>query len=498
MLSLRSPLAVCGVASMILFAAPSQTFAGGTLFVDDDAPVRRTMGRCIVFEDMEIIASDAEKGDLFGVFVDLCGDTAIVGALGDSEKGDNAGAAYIYRFIQDSSQWREETKLLAADARPEDWFGHSVGISGDVAVVGSYRNEKDGSTTFRLHFFRFDGSTWLEEQVVQIPESLQQNFFNVTYPVAIDNDVAIIGAYGEDKGDIVPGAIYVYRYQPTSSTWTQEDVLFASDSKQGLHLGQSVAISGSIIVAGTPTDNDLGDFSGSAYVFRYDSQEARWVEEGKLLARDGSENDQFGWAVGVDNDLVVVGANRDDDAGVFAGSTYVFRYNADIDKWEQEAKLLPDDIQPGDIFGFAVAVAGDLVVATSIRDDVNGIISGSGYVFQFRDSAWTQQAKFLASDGAENDWLGMALAVSGGTAIVATPLHDDQGDSSGAAYFYSYNELCEVLGDLDGDGTVGVKDLLILLGNWGPCADCKDCPADLNGDCTVGVKDLLILLGNWG
>ncbi len=53
-------------------------------------------------------------------------------------------------------------------------------------------------------------------------------------------------------------------------------------------------------------------------------------------------------------------------------------------------------------------------------------------------------------------------------------------------------------GDLDGDGSVGVKDLLILLGDWGPCADCDDCIADLDGDCTVGVKDLLILLGNWG
>ena len=54
-----------------------------------------------------------------------------------------------------------------------------------------------------------------------------------------------------------------------------------------------------------------------------------------------------------------------------------------------------------------------------------------------------------------------------------------------------------ILGDLDGDGTVGVKDLLILLGDWGPCDDCTDCPADLDGDCIVGVKDLLVLLGNW-
>ncbi|MEE8154361.1 MAG: choice-of-anchor B family protein [Phycisphaerales bacterium] len=55
-----------------------------------------------------------------------------------------------------------------------------------------------------------------------------------------------------------------------------------------------------------------------------------------------------------------------------------------------------------------------------------------------------------------------------------------------------------VIGDLDGDGHVGASDLLILLANWGPCGDCKDCPADLDGNCTVGASDLLLLLANWG
>ena len=53
-------------------------------------------------------------------------------------------------------------------------------------------------------------------------------------------------------------------------------------------------------------------------------------------------------------------------------------------------------------------------------------------------------------------------------------------------------------GDIDGDGAIGLSDLLILLASWGPCADCGDCPADLDGDCTVGLSDLLILLANWG
>ncbi len=65
-------------------------------------------------------------------------------------------------------------------------------------------------------------------------------------------------------------------------------------------------------------------------------------------------------------------------------------------------------------------------------------------------------------------------------------------------FLYAHPKPTQTDGDLDGDGTVGVKDLLILLGSWGPCDDCNNCPADLDGDCTVGVKDLLILLGNWG
>ncbi len=56
----------------------------------------------------------------------------------------------------------------------------------------------------------------------------------------------------------------------------------------------------------------------------------------------------------------------------------------------------------------------------------------------------------------------------------------------------------DVVGDLDGDGSVGTPDLVLLLGAWGPCDDCGDCLADLDGDCAVGGGDLILLLGNWG
>ena len=56
---------------------------------------------------------------------------------------------------------------------------------------------------------------------------------------------------------------------------------------------------------------------------------------------------------------------------------------------------------------------------------------------------------------------------------------------------------CTAIGDLDGDGIVGIVDFLALLAAWGPCDNCDDCPADLDGDCEVGITDFLLLLANW-
>ncbi|MEE8154998.1 MAG: FG-GAP-like repeat-containing protein [Phycisphaerales bacterium] len=91
-----------------------------------------------------------------------------------------------------------------------------------------------------------------------------------------------------------------------------------------------------------------------------------------------------------------------------------------------------------------------------------------------------------------------------GTSDVALLDLDDDGDldmfighCTGNSVF-TQDGSPNVLGDIDGDGSVGAADLLILLANWGSCADCDACPADLNADCTVGAADLLILLANWG
>ncbi|MHC4429704.1 MAG: hypothetical protein ACYS0D_14045, partial [Planctomycetota bacterium] len=74
--------------------------------------------------------------------------------------------------------------------------------------------------------------------------------------------------------------------------------------------------------------------------------------------------------------------------------------------------------------------------------------------------------------------------------------------NGGASFLSEFINCAEfsALGDLDGDGSVGITDFLLLLAAWGPCPDpCPpSCPADLDGDCVVGVTDFLVLLANWG
>ncbi|MHC4991468.1 MAG: FG-GAP repeat protein, partial [Planctomycetota bacterium] len=102
-----------------------------------------------------------------------------------------------------------------------------------------------------------------------------------------------------------------------------------------------------------------------------------WVEEDKLTASDGTTFDAFAWRVALSGDVAVVGAQLDDDAGDASGSAYVFRYDPDTGTWNEEQKLTAADAAAGDSFGFSVATRGDLTLVGAWRDDDNGIDAGS-------------------------------------------------------------------------------------------------------------------------
>ncbi|MHC4414142.1 MAG: hypothetical protein ACYS0G_02535 [Planctomycetota bacterium] len=241
-----------------------------------------------------------------------------------------------------------------------------------------------------------------------------------------------------------------------------------------------------VAVVGAHNDDDNGSSSGSAYVYRWNG--SSWGQEQKLLASDGAGGDWFGWSVSVSGDVAVVGAYLDDDNGDRSGSAYVFRWNGS--SWTEEAKLLASDGAAGDYFGVSVSVSGDVVVVGAYEDDDNGSSSGSAYVYRWNGSSWGQEQKLLASDGAAGDFFGYSVSVSGNIAVVGA--YSD--DYTGSAYVYQVHCLPSCPGDLNGDDTVGIVDLLVLLAVWGTSGPL----GDINGDGIVGIADLLALLANWG
>lgn len=415
--------AVVGVICTLAFSFASQSASGQVLN-----------------EFAKLLPSDGEAHDHFGGYVAVSGDVVVATAVEDDDNGENSGSAYVFRW--NGSSWVQEQKLLASEGTVSDAFGHGVSISGDVVILGAPGDSDSGIGSGSAYVFRWNGSLWIQEQELHGSGATSEWF---GFTVSVSNDLAVVGALQEYSGR----ETWVYVFRWNGGTWVLEQRLLPSDWAPYDQFGISLSVSGDVVVVGSRFDDDNGTDSGSAYVFRYDASETvcgqKWCMEQKLLAPDGTEGDDFGLSVSISGDLVVVGAGRDDDNGTDSGSAYVFRYDASEticgQKWCMEQKLLASDGTQGDDFGNPVSGSNDVVVVGAQFDSDNGVNSGSVYVFQRMGSSWTQTCKLLPSDGAAGDHCANA-SVSGDLAVVGAGADDDNGTDSGSAYVFSVNRPC--------------------------------------------------------
>ena len=108
-----------------------------------------------------------------------------------------------------------------------------------------------------------------------------------------------------------------------TNTWDAGTKILASDAAQGDIFGNSVAISGNNAIVGAPYNDDGGDRTGSAYIFRRTGTNT-WDAGTKILASDAAGGDIFCQSVAIDGDYAIVGADGDDDGGSRSGSAYIF------------------------------------------------------------------------------------------------------------------------------------------------------------------------------
>lgn len=320
-------------------------------------------------QQAKLTASDAGAEDYFGSSVDIDGDTVVVGAVGDDDRGANAGAVYV--FMRSGTTWSQQAKLTASDGASGDGFGGDVAFDGDTVVVGA--PGVGSSNAGAIYVFVRSGTTWSQQARLVSNDLGAWDHFGVD--VDVSGDTVVVGAHLEDTGASESGSVYTFKRSGT--TWSQEAKFYADDVQSFDYFGESVSLEGDTLVVGSYREDDAGTDAGAAYV--YTRSGSTWTQRTKLMPGDAPAGDYFGMDVQIQPGRIIVGAYRDDDAGTNAGAAYV--YSGSGASWTLEGKLVASNGAAGDGFGYNVAIGGNTVVVGALYDDDLGTDAGSAYVF---------------------------------------------------------------------------------------------------------------------
>jgi hypothetical protein len=316
--------------------------------------------------------------------VAVSGDTIVVGAFaeggnatgvnGDESSNSSYGSGAAYVFARYGTYWYQEAYLKASNTEqtrcclPADIFGYSVAISGNTILIGASgedsgaadvngdQNDNSISSSGAAYVFVRDANTWAWTQQAYLKPSNPGENDRFGWSVAVEGHTAVVGAYfedssangvnGDENNDGAPysGAAYVFVREGTN--WSQQAYLKASNTEQLDNFGQSVAVSGDLVVVGARGEssgaagvngnqNDNSKSSaGAAYVFTRSG--ATWSQQAYLKASNPDINDIFGFAVAASGDTVVVGAypeggnttgistNQSSNGAGYSGAAYVF------------------------------------------------------------------------------------------------------------------------------------------------------------------------------
>lgn len=456
-------------------------------------------------QEAYVKASNANGSDSFGSAVAIEGDLMVVGAYGEdsdsntiiqsstassNNAGNTNGAAYIFRRM--GNTWIQEAYLKPSNMDEQDMFGWAVAISnGRIAVA--VPDEDANQTTIThgntassnntqanagaVYIFEKNGINWEQKVYIKAPNAAAGQQFG--YALSMSGDTLVVGATGESSGQTtitngnaastdnsapMSGAAYIFRL--TGSTWQQEAYIKAPNGEMLDFFGRSVAISTDTIAigaiyedssqltitngAGGSSDNSF-DGCGAVYVFRRSG--SNWHQEAFIKAPNADPSDNFGQAIAISGDTLLVGAVGEDsneaqpingatasadNTAQDSGAVYVFVRNGA--SWSQEAYLKASNAGAGDNFGESVAIVGDLAIVGAIGEDsnqttvTNGAASspdnsisdaGAAYVFKRVGTSWAQEAYLKAPVQGTTRYFGGRVSIAGDSIAVTA-----YGDSS--------------------------------------------------------------------
>lgn len=517
--SINGATAVTGAASetVILADGPNMVTVNVTAedgVTSDSYSVDITRADATGLAHLEYVkASNTGADDQFGTVVAFSGDTFAVAAAAEDSAAtvvngdgldDNApGAGAVYVFRSDAAgSWVQEAYLKASNAGAGDSFGGSIALDGDTLVVGAHLEDSaatgingDETDTSAIDagavyvFVRDDTGTWSQQAYIKASNTEASDNFGVS--LALSGDTLAVGAHQEnssalgvdadqaDNGGANSGAVYVFT-RDVDGIWTQQAYLKASNTDAGDGFGSAIALAQDTLVVGAPNEASRADGidgnqdsnnsadAGAAYVFGRDPA-GTWTQLAYVKASNSDGGDNFGATISLSGDTFVVGAPREDSAGVGidgiqnnnrslnSGAAYVFVRDG-VGTWSQQSYFKASNTGSQDQFGRAVTNHGDFIAVGALEDSsatgMNGdestntsVNSGAAYLFAYDGvGSWSQVAYIKAPNTGGGDAFGASLALGEAALLIgadfeqsiATGIGGDMADDSapgaGAVY----------------------------------------------------------------
>ncbi|MDX1548841.1 MAG: hypothetical protein R3247_17715 [Rhodothermales bacterium] len=363
---------------------------------------------------------DTTAGNFFGVAVAIDGDRALVGASSEDACGPNSGAAYLFERDPATDLWHPAGRLQPAVCKPGEFFGRSVALSGDRALVAAAGEFFASATSNAAYVFERDPDTgeWAQAARLKGDPDAQEGAFAAS--VALDGDRALITTWGDPSDGAFNGAAYVFERDPDTGEWNEAARFSGSQGPRAGVFGGPADLDGDRAVVAASTY--FRQKPGSVYVFERDPATGEWNE----AARFGGIDDFF-ISLDLEGDRLLVGESKQGRQDTGAATVYT---RAEDGAWARTATLEPPLPYDHGAFGSVVSLDGDraLVVGydEQLRLDFN--IDRVVYVFEYDPAAAAWEQRHIVDIG---EWaFGTALDLHGRRALVGRASEN----APGAAY----------------------------------------------------------------
>lgn len=322
----------------------------------------------------------------FGFSVSISGNRAIVGAYNeDTPKGPDVGAAYI--FEETNGVWSYSATLLASDGRSGDDFGVSVSIDGNRAIVGANQADPKGFYSGAAYIFEEVGSSWIQIKKLVASDGDPNDYFGSS--VSISGNYAIVGAPNEDTVANDAGAVYFFKFD--AGAWSEQSIVYGKGTKQDDIFGNSVSISGDRAIVGAPrVDSGTVPNVGAAYILERDNND-KWGQMSQthtVIQGPPTPNDFFGWSVSISGNYAIIGANVNVPRGYSnsnPGQVYIYEGTVQSNGntiWNLKAVHAGSPIVAIDHYGQSVAISSDHAIVGANLDNTAFSNGGAAYLYK--------------------------------------------------------------------------------------------------------------------